>query len=39
VPSDRRIMKDLKGSCSGIGNVTSLDLLGGAEETNGKPQY
>jgi len=32
-------MKDLKGSCCGTGNVTSLDLLRGAEETLGKPQY
>jgi len=30
-------MKALKGSCSGIGNVISLDLLGGAVETHGKP--
>jgi hypothetical protein len=31
-------MKGFKEICSGIEKVISLDLLGGAEETHGKPQ-
>ena len=31
-------MKDLKGTGRGVMKVLSPDLLGGAEETHGKPQ-